>query len=79
MDFSTNQITMPACTIIPCPAVEEKPIWKVYVTSELKIKLFYFITISATVWSFIAAKNGYLNLDTKFATIQNEPKQAETK
>ena len=33
-----------ARTIIPYPTVEEKPIWQVYVTSELRI-----YTISAMV------------------------------
>ena len=32
------------CTIIPYPAVGVKHIWQVYVTSELKVKLFCFFT-----------------------------------
>ena len=67
--------------IIPYPTVEVKHIWQVYVTSELKIKLFYFFTMCAMVWIFIAVKNRYLNLSAvlKFAKTQNKPKQAETK
>ena len=70
-----------ACTIIPYPTVQEKHIWQVYVTSELKIKLFCFFTIRAMVWIFITVKNRYLNLSTvlKFSSTQNEPKRAETK
>ena len=34
-----------ACTIIPYPAVELKRTWQVYITSELKIKLFRFFTM----------------------------------
>ena len=51
------------------------------VTSEIKIKLFYLFTIGTMVQIFIAVKNRYLNLLAvlKFATTQNEPKQAETK
>ena len=33
------------------------PVWQVYVTSKLKIKLFCFFTILAMVWIFIAVKN----------------------
>ena len=60
--------------------VSYKHIWQVYVTSELKIKLFCFFTIGAMVWIFIALKNRYLNFSAlvKFATTQNEPKRAET-
>ena len=36
--------------------VSYKHIWQVYVTSELKIKLFCFFTIGAMVWIFIALK-----------------------
>ena len=38
-----------ACAIIPYPKVEVKHIWKVYVTSELKVKLFCFIIIRVMV------------------------------
>ena len=67
--------------IIPYPTVEVKHIWQVYVTTGLKIKLFYFFTIPTIVWVFIAVKNRYLNLSAviKFAKTQNEPKQAKTK
>ena len=67
-----------ACKIIPYRTVED--IWQVYVTSELKIELFYFFTISAMVWIFIAVKSRYLNFSAllKFATTQNEAKGAET-
>ena len=69
-----------ACAIIPYQTVEVNHIWKVYVTSELKIKLVCFFTIRA-IWIFIAVKNRYLNLlgVLKFAKTQNEPKLAETK
>ena len=43
--------------IIPYQIVREKHIWQVYVTSELKAKLFCFFTIRAMVWIFIAVKN----------------------
>ena len=61
--------------IIPYQIVREKHILQVYVTSELKTKLFCFFTIRAMVWIFIAVKNRYLNLSAvlKFATTQNEP------
>ena len=61
--------------------VSYKHIWQVYVTSELKIKLFCFFTISAMIWIFIAVKNRYLNFSAvlKFATTQDEPKQAKRK
>ena len=69
-----------ACKIIPYRTVEEKHIWQVYVTSELKMELFYFFTIGAMVWIFIAVKDRYLNFSAllKFATTQNEAKGAET-
>ena len=67
--------------IIPCPTVELKHIWQVYVTSELKIKLFCFLTIRCMVGIFIAVKNKYLNLSTvtKLATTQNNLKWVEIK
>ena len=67
--------------IIPYTTVEEKHIWQVYMTSELKMKLFCFLTIHAVVWIFVAVKNRYLNLLAvlKFAMTQNEPKLAELK
>ena len=67
-----------ACKIIPYRTVED--IWQVYVTSELKIELFYFFTIGAMVWIFIAVKSRYLNFSAllKFATTQNEAKGAGT-
>ena len=37
--------------------VSYKNIWQVYVTSELKIKLFCFFTMRAMVWIFTAMKN----------------------
>ena len=63
------------------PTVKLKHIWQVYVTIELKIKLFCFFTKRATVSIFIAVKKRYLILSAvqKFATTQNEPKQSETK
>ena len=62
------------------PAVEEKHIWQVYITSELKIELFCFFTIGAMVWILIALKNRYLNFLVllKLATTQNEPEEAGT-
>ena len=70
-----------AGAIIPYPTFEEKHIWQVYVTSELKIKLFYFFTIEAMVGVFIAVKNRYLNFLSlrNFATTQNEPKGVKMK
>ena len=67
--------------IIPYATVEEKHIWQIYMTSELKMKLFCFLTIHAVVWIFVAVKNRYLNLLAvlKFAMTQNEPKLAELK
>ena len=66
--------------IIPYPTVEEKHIWQVYETSELKIELFCFYTIGAMAWISIAVKNRYLNFSAllKLTTTQNEPKGAET-
>ena len=54
---------------------------EVYVTSELKIKLFYFFTIRAMVLIFKDVRNRYLNLSAvlKLTTTPNEPKRAETK
>ena len=70
-----------ACMNIQYPTVEVKHIWKVYVTSELKTKLFCFFTIRSLEWIFIAVKNRYLNLLTalKFTKTWNEPIRAETK
>ena len=61
--------------------VEVKHIWQVYVTSELKTKLFCFFTIRTMVWIFIAVEKRFLNLSAvlKVATTQNEPKRAEKK
>ena len=50
------------CATITYPAVEVKYTWQVYVTSELKIKLFCCFTVRTMVWIFIAVKNRYLNL-----------------
>ena len=68
-------------TIITYLTVEVKHTWQVYVTSELKIKLFCFFTVSTIVWIFIAVKNRYLNLSAVLTllTTQNETKRAETK
>ena len=65
-----------AWMVIPYPAVEAKHIRQFYVTSELKI-IFFFLTISAMVWIFIAVKNRYSNVlaARKFTKTQNEPKQ----
>ena len=70
-----------ACAIIPYPTIEVKDIWQVHVATELKIKLVCFFTIHTIIRIFVAVKNRYLNLSTviKFANIQNETKQAETK
>ena len=67
--------------IITYQTVEVKHLWQVYVTSELKIKLFYVFTVCTMVWIFIAVKNKYLNLSTvlRLLTIQNEPKRDKTK
>ena len=67
------------CTIITYPAVEVKYSWQVYVTSELKIKLFSFFTVHTMVWIFIVVKNRYLNPSTvlKLLTTQNKLKGAE--
>ena len=67
------------CTIITYPAVEVKYTWQVYVTSELKIKLFCFFTVRTMVWIFIVVQNRYLNLSTvlKLLTTQNKTKGAE--
>ena len=64
-----------ACKIIQYPIVEAKHIWLVYVTSELKIELFCFFTISAMIWISKAVKNRYSNISAllKFATAENEP------
>ena len=66
--------------IIPYPTVEEKHIWQVYETSELKIELFCFFTIGTMVWIFIVVKNRYLNFLAllKFAITQNVPEGAGT-
>ena len=58
-----------ASTIIPYLIVELKHIGHVFITSELKIKLFCFFTKCAMVSIFIAVKNRYLNLSAvlKFA------------
>ena len=50
-------------------------------TSELKIKLFFFFIIRGIIRIFIAVKNRYLNLSAvlRFATTQNKPKRVETK
>ena len=67
------------CTTITYPAVEVNYTWQVYVTSELKIKLFCFFTVRTMVRIFIAVKNRYLNLSAvlKLLTTQNKPKGAE--
>ena len=69
-----------ACAIIPYQTVEVNHIWKVYVTSELKIKLVCFFTVRAIIWIFIAVRNRYFNFSAvlKFTKTQNEPKQGET-
>ena len=66
--------------IIPYPTVEEKHIWQVYETSELKIELFCFFTIGTMAWIFIVVKNRYLNFLAllKFAMTQNVPEGAGT-
>ena len=70
-----------AYRIIPYSTIQEKHIWHVYVTSEIKIKSFCFLAIRVTVWISIAVKNRYRNLSAvlKFTATQNEPKRAETK
>ena len=70
-----------AYMINPYPIVEVKHIWQVYVTSELKIKLFCFFTIPAMVWIFIAVKKKYLDIWAvlKFIKTQNEATRAKTK
>ena len=57
-----NKLNNDACTIVPYPTVEDKHIWQVYVTNELKIKLFWLFTIRAMVWILITVKNRYLNI-----------------
>ena len=56
-----NKLNNDACTIVSYPTLEDKHIWQVYVTNELKIKLFCFFTIRAMVWILITMKNRYLN------------------
>ena len=51
------QIKNGECTIITDPTVEVKHSWQVYVTGELKIKLFCFFTVRTIVWVFKVAKN----------------------
>ena len=65
-----HELNNDTCRIIPYPTVQEKHIWQVHVTNELKIKLLYFFTIRAIIQNFIAVKNIYLNLSAvlKFAT-----------
>ena len=45
--------------IIPYATVEGKHIWQIYMTSELKLKLFCFLTIHTVVWIFVAVKNRF--------------------
>ena len=47
------------CKIIPYRTVEEKNIWQVYITRELKVELFCFFTVGSMVWIFTAVKNRY--------------------
>ena len=72
------QINNGTNTIISNPTIEVKHTWQVYVTGELKIKLFCFFTIRVMEWIFRAV-NLNLLAALKFATTQNEPKRAETK
>ena len=63
-------------TIIWYPKVGVKHTWQVYVTSELKIKLFTFFILSTNVWIFIGMKNRYLSIDC--TKICNNSKQTKT-
>ena len=57
----------------------EKHTWQVYVTSELKMKLFCFFTSRTMVWIFIGLEKRYLSFScTKILTIQNETKRTQT-
>ena len=70
--------------IIPYPTVEVKHIQQVYVTSELKIKFFCFLTYASHNMNFyccekqIFKSSGCTEISAGFGS-QNEPKPAETK
>ena len=63
-----------ACAIIPYQTVEVNHIWKVYVTSELKIKLVCFFTVRAIIWVFIAVRNRYFNFSAVLKRTKNKAK-----
>ena len=67
-----------ACTIIPYPTAEEKHIWQVYVTSELKKNCFVIYYTRRDLNFHICEKQIFKSFGcTEIATTQNEPKRAE--
>ena len=70
-----------ACTIISHRTVKMKHIWQVYLTSELKIKLFFLVTVHAMVWKQIFNFFGFTKIcnDSKWAKAsRNEVMQPTT-
>ena len=65
--------------IIQYLRVGVKHTWQVYVTSQLKVKLFCFFTFGTMIWIFESVEKRYVSAVLKFATVQNEPKWVETK
>ena len=64
------------CGFIWYPKVGVKHTWQVYVTSELKIKLFCFFVLSTIVWVFICFDNRYLSINC--TKIRNNSKRNKT-
>ena len=62
------------CTIIWHSKVDVRHIWQVYVTSELKIKLFFSFILITIVWIFIGMENRSID----WTKIRNNSKRTKT-